>query len=275
MSTLRLLLRNEWLKTRKRPVFYVTLGLFVFIDLLAFGYSLRESLGAEQGEFMLPRQWPRILGDSSSLPILFAGIVVVLLVASEFPWRTARQNVIDGLSREEWYWGKAAIASVVALLFCAIHVGLGGGLAWIGTPADATGLVSGNHLAAIGGLLVSAVGLAVGALLVASLVRRSGGAMAIWLFYVVAAEDMIRVGVGALSEAARPYLAHLPVRSFERVGEYLMYDADALARATELSASQGWPVPEVGEPGSALAVAAAWIAALALIGWAAFRRRDL
>lgn len=275
MKILALLSRYEWTKTWKRPVFYVTLGLFFFIDAFGFGYNLVQSLRAADGDFTLPRQWARILGESANVPLIFAGIVVVLLVASEFSWRTARQNVIDGLSRSEWYWGKVLIGVAVVALFVLLHVGMGGMLARIGTPSGARGLFTSIQAGAIGGMLLAAVGYAVSAVFVSSLVRRSGGAVAIWLFYVVAAEGLLVAGLGRLWESARPYLAFAPIRAFDQARDYLMYDAEALSRATARSVEMGFPPPNVGDPVAVLSASMAWILFLAVAGWLIFRRRDL
>lgn len=275
MKILALLVRNEWTKTWKRPVFYVTLGLFFFIDAFGFGYNLVQSLRAADGDFTLPRQWAKILGESANVPLIFAGIVVVLLVTSEFSWRTARQNVIDGLSRSEWYWGKVLIGVAVVALFVLLHVGMGGMLARIGTPSGARGLFTSIQAGAIGGMLLAAVGYAVSAVFVSSLVRSSGGAVAIWLFYVVAAEGLLVAGLGRLWESAQPYLAFAPIRAFDQARDYLMYDAEALSRATARSAAMGFPPPNVGDPVAVLSASVAWILFLVATGWLIFRRRDL
>lgn len=275
MSMLSRLARNEWMKTRKRPVFYVTLALFVFIDLLGFGYNLREALKAGDGSFALPGQWIQILGEASNVPLIFASVVVLLVVANEFSWRTARQNVIDGLTRTEWYWGKALAAVMIVSIFAAIHVALGGGLALVGTPAGTDGLFTGIHAANLAGLLLAALGYAAVALLVATLVRSAGAAMAIWFFYTVIAEDLLRAGIGRVWEAARPALAYAPVQTFRRVHDPFMYDASALAKATARAMEAGRPPPEVGEPIVVMTAAVGWILGLAVLGWLIFRRRDL
>jgi len=275
MSMLSRLARNEWMKTRKRPVFYVTLALFVFIDLLGFGYNLREALKADDGSFALPGQWIQILGEASNVALIFASVVVLLVVANEFSWRTARQNVIDGLTRTEWYWGKALAAVMIASIFASIHVAVGGGLALVGTSAGADGLFTGIHAANLAGLLFAALGYAAVALLVATLVRSAGAAMAIWFFYTVIAEDLLRAGIGRVWEAARPVLAFAPVQTFQRVHDPLMYDPSALAEATARALEAGRPPPEVGEPIVVMGAAVGWILGLTVLGWLIFRRRDL
>ncbi|MGD8495976.1 MAG: ABC transporter permease [Gemmatimonadales bacterium] len=277
MNVPAMLARNEWLKTRKRPVFYVTVALFLFIDVFGFGYNLREALKAGDGSFALPGQWAQILGESASLPIIFSGVVVLLLIANEFSWRTARQNVIDGLSRSEWYWGKVIAAVLVAGVFAALHVGLGGGLALLGTPApaEAGSLFTGTDAAATAGFMLAVLGSVTTALLVATLVRSPGAAMAIWFFYTVAAEDLIVLGIGKIWKAARPALEYAPMQTFRRAHDYLMYDPAALADATARALEAGRAPPAVGDPAAVTGAAAAWIVGLTLFGWLIFRRRDL
>lgn len=269
------LLRVEWLKTRKRPAFLATLGLFTAIDLFGFGYNLVEALREDDGSVALPGEWAQILGEASFVPLVFAAVVVILLVASEFSWRTARQNVIDGLSRSAWYWGKVVIAVVVVIVFVLVHVGIGGTTSAIGTPAGTPDVVTAAQWAALGGFLLSGFGYAAFALLVATVARGTGAAMAIWFFYVTIAENLIRTAVGFAWEGSRDALRHLPIASFNAVRDYLMYDPAALARATEARTAMGQPPPQVGDPGTLALVAGAWTVAFVLVGWGLFRRRDL
>ncbi|MDX1579567.1 MAG: hypothetical protein R3266_13870, partial [Gemmatimonadota bacterium] len=96
------LLRNEWFKTRKRLAFWLTLGFFAFITTMDNG----EELFDDEPTFYLPEAWSSIFSDQSVLLVIFGCIAVIMLAASEFSWRTARQNVIDGLSKTQWFWGK-------------------------------------------------------------------------------------------------------------------------------------------------------------------------
>jgi ABC-type transport system involved in multi-copper enzyme maturation permease subunit len=51
-------------------------------------------------------------GQLNVLPAFFLAVTLVMLVTSEFSWRTARQNVIDGLSKEQFF-----AAKVLMMLF--------------------------------------------------------------------------------------------------------------------------------------------------------------
>lgn len=280
MTPLFTLARNEWLKTRKRRAFLVAVALLAGLDLLGFGNELRIALRRGSGSFRLPGEWAQILGESSQLPVVFTAVVVILLVASEFSWRTARQNVIDGLSRSDWYWGKVLAAIGVAGLFSAVHVTIGGALAAYGTPAGTPGMLTPVHVAAMGGLFLSCVGYAASGLLVASLVRSTGGAMAIWFFYSQIAETLLRLLIPRLWSAAGPYMEYAPIAALNRARNYLVYDAAALERAQDRASRSADAVrqglPNLGgDPGEVVGVALAWTLAFIVGGWLVFRRRDL
>lgn len=100
------LLRNEWFKARHRLAFVVTLGLFTFINVMEYGDEALRSRRDNDYTFGLPEAWSSIFGGDSLLLLIFGSIVVVMLASSEFTWRTARQNVIDGLDKTQWFWGK-------------------------------------------------------------------------------------------------------------------------------------------------------------------------
>jgi hypothetical protein len=64
-----------------------------------------------------------ILGTAAGLGSLFTGVLMILLFAPEFSWRTARQNVIDGLSKERFYAGKVILLARLVLILMATTLG--------------------------------------------------------------------------------------------------------------------------------------------------------
>lgn len=275
MTTPGVLARNEFLKTRKRPAFWVALGLFLLIDGLGFGGQLYSALTDPERSFSLPRAWNNILGESSILPLIFGSVALLLLIASEFSWRTARQNVIDGLTRGQWYWGKAVLVFAAVPLFVLAHVGLGAGLALVGTETGGDVLFAASHARALGGVLLSGWGLGALALLVGTVLRSTGGAMAVWFFYVVFGERLIAGIIGRAWPGAREALRYLPVRSIDGLRDPLLHDPAALAEAVERARAAGTAPPDPGDP-LALAVAAVlWILVIVSAGYLAFRQRDL
>ena len=113
-----ILVRNEFIKTRRRTAFWVASLVFTGLMSLIFGSMFMQGLRKPERAFILPGAWGEILGGPGVLASFFSAIVVILLVSSEFTWRTSRQNVIDGLSKEEFFGAKlpAAPRSLAPLL---------------------------------------------------------------------------------------------------------------------------------------------------------------
>jgi ABC-type transport system involved in multi-copper enzyme maturation permease subunit len=275
VSVLPALIRNEALKAVKRPAFLVGLAIFGSIDGVGFGYNLYASRQPDGQPFALPAEWASILGEASRVPVMFGAVIAILLIASEFSWRTARQNVIDGLSRSEWYWGKAAATAAILTSFCLLHILLGASLALIGTPAGSEAVFTSRQLIAIGSVLLSVLGYAALALFVATLVRGTGAAMAVWLVWVMLAEGILRFAIGRIWEDARPYMTYAPVHAFDEARNYLMYDPAAFELAAARRAAAELPLPTVGDPSAYLLAVCLWTTGFVVAGWLLFRRRDL
>lgn len=276
MNIIGVLARNEWLKTWRRRAFFIPLGLFSAIELLGFGEDYFRSLRDPERVHALPQEWTQILGEASQVPVIFGSVVLILLVAGEFNWRTARQNVIDGLSREQWYWGKAIAMLMVMGVFLSVHLGLGIGFAFLGTDRSLDiDLFTSVQAAAIGGVALAALGFAGFALMISTLIRGTGAAMAVWFFYTTIGEMLLRGGIGKLWEGSRPYLEYAPVRLFNEARNYFMYDAAALERVSAARIAAERPVPEVSALAPTLWGAGIWTLVFVLIGFLAFRKRDL
>jgi hypothetical protein len=268
------LISNEALKARKRLGIWVTWLAFVGILAIVLGGIYYASRAAETSVFGLPAAWGTIL-TLAPLPAFFSAVAVILLTASEFSWKTARQNVIDGLSKEEWFAGKLMIAIAVAAVFVLTLIVVGGALAVAGTSgAGWSGWVRRADLmqATGGGLLV--VGYATMALFAAFLARSAGAAMGLFFLYAAILEQLVggaftRIG-GVWREVARA----LPVSVFGRLTDTAYYDAAARARTIQAMADAGlesglWPVWLLW--GGALA----WIGAFSLAALWIHRHRDL
>jgi ABC-2 type transport system permease protein len=103
----------EWLKTRRRLAFWAaTLSYFAML-IIGFGaahYFASTAKHAQSGTL-----WPQLAG-LAGFGMLVVLVTIVLLTAAERTWRTERQNVIDGLSRTEYFFSKLALVIGFALL---------------------------------------------------------------------------------------------------------------------------------------------------------------
>jgi len=145
--------RAEMWKMWKRPATWVTLGLFGLITFADLFDEFRDARKDPEDRFFLPDAWGQILGQEVLIGFIFASVLLILLVASEFSWRTARQNVIDGLSKTQWYSAKVLLLPFLVALFLALRVVVGGSFALAGTDLSAgVTLFGAAQLSALGGM---------------------------------------------------------------------------------------------------------------------------
>ena len=185
-----ILVRNEFIKTRRRTAFWVASLVFAGLMSLIFGSMFTQGLRKPERALTLPGAWAEILGGPGVLASFFSAIVLILLVSSEFTWRTSRQNVIDGLSKEEFFGAKLLLLPGVSLLFFLAMLLVGGGFSLAGTVAKGTlattgALVRPADAALMGGALVGLLGWASFAFFLAMTIRSSGSAIGAYFLYFI------------------------------------------------------------------------------------------
>lgn len=268
------LLRNEWFKARKRLAFWIALGFYAFFTLMNHGQPFLER---SEG-FRLPDIWGAVFGDESTMVVIFAALTLVLLSATEFGWRTARQNVIDGLSKSQWFWGKSLLLPVVGLAFIGVHVLIPTVLALIRTDlAAAEGpLVPLSVFQAAGGLGLAYLSVGALAFLLSLMIRRTGAALAVWFLWIGPIESgMLPALVRRFLPDHAGWLDYLPFSNTFPLLEFRHYDATAYERYAAAVEAAGRTPPAAVDPAWHLVTAAAWTTLLVGIAFILFRRRDL
>lgn len=274
----RVLLGNEWFKLRRRTAFWLALGFFAFITAMASGEEFYRARNDPERTYALPSAWGEILGEMGVVLLIFASVALIMLVTSEFSWRTARQSVIDGLSKTQWFWGKTLLLPVLGLVFVAVQVGIGGGFALAGTDvAAATGrLVPFSVLQTVGATLLGFFVVGGLALFISLAVRNSGGAMAIWFFWIAIGEQQIVAGLlGRFFETVRPVLRYLPWSNVQRALRFENYDAPTFQRMVEAAQEAGSRVPEHPDVLAITLVNLGWVVLFVGLSYVWFRERDL
>jgi ABC-2 type transport system permease protein len=272
--TALVLARNEWIKTSRRLAFWVTLLCLSLLLGLMFFQRYAGGVSEDLPPFRLPDGWGFIFAEPGPLPAMFAAVLVIMLVASEFSWRTARQNVIDGLSREQFYLGKAMLVPGVALTLLLLVALLGAAFALPGTAASDA--VIGRHdLAMAGGALLALAGMGAMGLFIASLVRSSGPAMALFFFYIAFAERILAGMAGRYIPGAGDLMPYAPSTLFMELTERVLYYPQVRESVVARALEDGGAAPVLPDPAVHAAVALGWIAFFLLAGFLAFRRRDL
>jgi len=109
------LLFIEWLKIKRYRTFWILVGFFaVLLPLWNYGISngiMKLGGGGKEGinvisqAYSFSNVWQN-LGFWTSIFIIFLSILIVILSTNEYQFRTNRQNIIDGLSRLQFYHAK-------------------------------------------------------------------------------------------------------------------------------------------------------------------------
>ena len=269
-----MLIRIEALKTSRRLGFWVTSGIFAAVNAIFAANSLGNAIRNPHSAFSLPDAWSEILQLPANIGPFFLGVTMILLFAPEFSWRTARQNVIDGLSKERFYAGKLILLSVLVALYLALPIAIGAAGALV-SPGESGSpivrLVDLNYMLACGlGLLLWGSG----AFMLAALLRSSGPAMGILFVYLLVEKILSQVLANA-SEALHSALGFLPAKVFESLADRRLHYPEMLERDNAMRAEQGRPLLEFLDFGLVAGVALAYSAAFLGAAFLSMRRRDL
>ncbi|MXX72051.1 MAG: hypothetical protein F4205_09800 [Gemmatimonadetes bacterium] len=274
LKILHVLLRIEWLKAVRRRAFWVAVAAFTAFTALPVIERVRNAHSNPNAVFAVPESWPVILGTAGIGP-LFVGALMILLVAQEFSWRTARQNVIDGLSKERFYAGKIMLLAGLVVLFMATPVLVGVAGTMLSPGEGGPGFIRSNDLGYMGGLALGMLLFGSVGLMLSVHLRSSGAALGILFLYLFVEEGVARLMLGTGRESLRSAAEFLPFNVVEDLGDDLVHYPEVLAEVNAERAEGGLAPLEFLDV-EVLAVAAlaysAFFLGLSLLN---MRRRDL
>ena len=189
------LLKIEWLKIKNYRAFWVFSVLYLIsiflINYIAWEIQQRtaESVpGSEQlfgNVYSFPKVWQTV-GWMSSWLLYLPGMIIIMLMVNEFNFKTHRQNVIDGLSRQQFIGVKIALAVIMALFITLINIITA---LFFGFMTKGSFSIEGvEHMAYV---FFQAIAYIFFALMLAVLFRRSGLAIIIFILYGIVFEWLI------------------------------------------------------------------------------------
>ncbi|HEX9729398.1 MAG TPA: ABC transporter permease subunit [Gemmatimonadales bacterium] len=270
------LFRNEMLKMVKRLAFWVTLIFFSGVTLIEHGASFVRAREDPTRSFALPEAWGEIITDDLEAALIFGAIVLILLVANEFTWRTARQNVIDGLSKTQLFVGKTMLIPLLAVIFVGVKITSGAFFAYLGTDRSAAdALMTGMHWHAMAGACMAFLGWGSLAFAVSTAIRSGGPSMGVWLFYVAALEGLIGEVMLKISHRLETVVEFLPAHVFAQFGRYMQYDKVVFVSAVDRATAAGRTPPEIWDSATLWTSAIGWLVVLIGGSYLLFRKRDL
>ncbi len=195
------IIRTEWLKIKSYPAFWWVLGITALTypavnTILLYEYYDLVEKRTQAGQlakfllgnpFALPEAW-KTVAYFSSLFVFIPAIVIILLITNEYTYKTNRQNIIDGWSRNQFLLAKMAdvliLSVIVTLLYTVVALLIGVN----NTSKEATG--NWTMVYYIGLFALQTFSQLSLAFVVGLLVRRSFIALAIFAGYFIMVEPI-------------------------------------------------------------------------------------
>ncbi len=274
MKTLAKLFSIEWLKVRRRSIFWVAIVAHATIIGVGTGaQQYMHAMNEKSAPFMLPKDWSMLITVGSQVGMLMLLIAVTLLTTSESTWRTQRQNVIDGLSRLQYFSAKIIVVVLLALIMW-VDISLVGLLV---APFGGSGALTMPVFSALAqdmlpNVLLYLVAMGVTAFMFGLIASTSGAALGLMFAFVV-----VKPIIGSIMKASGGLLpkisTYLPLDVFGNLVSAASYDADRAASMKEMLLKIGQPEP-LSLHMSAL-VTTIYILVFIGIAWLSFRERDL
>src|SRR5215212_3381742 len=128
------LLKTEWLKIKKYPAFWWMLGIVSLsypgmnYAIYANGYkdqlndkSMGPILRMLPDPFTFPDAWQTV-AFISSLFVFLPSIVVIMFITNEYTYKTHRQNIIDGWSRNDFMMSKMIDVVIISLIVTVLYI---------------------------------------------------------------------------------------------------------------------------------------------------------
>ena len=269
---MRHLIHIEWLKIRKYRAFLLLFGFFV-ISVFGLNYivetvvSFRARVPQAEQEvasavpdmaamlvgqpFSFPEVWQTVSYLSSFL-LFLPGLLIIILMANEFSYRTHRQNVIDGLSRSRFVQAKMGLILILSVVVTLLVFGVGclfggGGFSLVGIHYVSYFLIQSLAYMSV-------------ALAIVMLFRRSGVSIGLYFLYAFIVENLLSLLVNRYIVSGG--------------GNYLpLESADRLIPAPSILGKVFNPEPV--DPTPYLVVSVVWIAVLLWFSLYRFRKMDL
>lgn len=196
------IVRTEWLKIKSYPGFWWVMGItaltypginYMFTRVYE-QITQKESQSGKILKFLIgdpfsfPEAW-RTVAYFSSLFVFIPAIVVIMLITNEYTYKTNRQNIIDGWSRNNFIFGKLVdviiLSLIVTMLYTAVVLVIG-----FANTTD-TAVAKWSLVYYIGLFALQTFSQLSIAFMIGMLVRKSFIALAIFAFYFVIVEPIL------------------------------------------------------------------------------------
>jgi ABC-type transport system involved in multi-copper enzyme maturation permease subunit len=219
------IIQTEWLKIKSYRAFWwvmvITALSYPGINYIFFNaYKEITKKGSSTGEmakmllgnpFVFPETF-HTAGYFSSFFVFIPAIVVIMMITNEYTYKTHRQNIIDGWSRNEFLTGKFIDVMLITILVTLLYFTVAMVIGFASTKAPVQDIFSKSSYVGLFALQTfSQLSLA---FLIGFLVRKSFIALSIFIFYYLIVEN---TAVNILKVKANDQGRFLPLEISDRL----------------------------------------------------------
>ncbi|MDP4280655.1 MAG: ABC transporter permease [Bacteroidota bacterium] len=227
------LLKIEFKKILTYKVFWILLGLyFIFLTLGIFlaEFMINNMINNMNKHFPIPFAhitlyffpdiWQNLTFFASIRFILiFPAIVIIILITNEFTYKTIRQNIANGMSRNEFLLSKLQIIFLLSVLITLI---LAASIIILGLShsdtQDFTGIF--RKSAFIFGFFIEIFSFMIFAFFLGFMIRNTGMSIALFVLYTLIIEPVIYFLLKIPSLQPNHISTYLPINTMIRITEY-------------------------------------------------------
>ena len=219
------LIRTEWLKMKKYNAFWWILAITAlsYPGINYIFYMIYDNIISKPSEagqiakmvmgnpFTFPEVWHTV-AYTSSIFVFIPAVIIIMFISNEYTFRTHRQNIIDGWSRNQFITSKLIDVLIISLIITILFTAV----------ALVTGLANQERLIKdtwgmayyIGLFALQTFAQLSIAFLIGFLVRKAFIALGIFLFYFIIFEPII---VGLLKVKANDIGKYMPLEISDRI----------------------------------------------------------
>ena len=192
-------LKIEWMKVKNYRTFWILLAITI-VTIPAGNYYIYYKINDTfQGKgkmiigspFAFPDVW-QVVSWNSTLLFLVPALLIITLTTNEFVYKTHRQNVIDGWSRNQFISVKIVEVVLLSLLTTLLVVLTSLGLAFLGNKVP-TGVSIWQNSRYVFFYFVQMLSYSMIAFLLSMLIKRAGLVIGVYLIYMLV--ENIIVGI--------------------------------------------------------------------------------
>ena len=186
------ILRVEWMKVKNYRTFWILLAITIAIvpavtyllyNLMNNSFPKVKGKSLFGSPFAFPDVWQTVSWNST-LTFIIPAILIITLTTNEFTYKTHRQNIIDGWSREQFIGVKLIEVVLLALLSTVVVMLTAIGFGYFGNKVpDGVSIWTGFRF--IPFYFVQMLSYSMIAFLLALLIKRAGLAISVFLIYML------------------------------------------------------------------------------------------